>query len=94
MQLVLSRYFNNYFKGRNFRGKKLSRFRGFQSNPRKFIPAKFFKRRHPRKFLPAKFSKKFVICEYSEKKYAFVVMISNYCGIRKISKIKNSRKKE
>ena len=57
----------DYFKGRNFHGKKLSRFRGFYPNPRKFLPAKVFKRRHPRKFLPAKFSKKVVICEYSEK---------------------------
>ena len=55
--------------------------------------AKFFKRRHPRKFLPAKFSKKSRHLRIFWKKYAFVVMISNYCGIRKISKIKNSRKK-
>ena len=52
---------NDYFKGRNFRGFAVfSQIRNF-----KFIPAKFFKRRHPRKFLPAKFSKKVVICEYS-----------------------------
>ena len=30
-----------YFKGRNFRGKKLSRFRGFLPFSRKFLPRNF-----------------------------------------------------
>ena len=46
-----------YFKVRNFRGKKLSRFRGFLAFSRKFFPAKFFKMSQPRKFFPAKFFK-------------------------------------
>ena len=48
---------SNYFKVRNFRGKKLSRFRGFLAFSRKFFPAKFFKMSQPRKFFPAKFFK-------------------------------------
>ena len=31
-----------YFRGRNFRGQKLSRFRGFWPFPRKFMYANFF----------------------------------------------------
>ena len=45
-------------------------------------------------FFPQNFLKKSSSANILKKKYAFAVMISNYCGIRKISKIKNSRKKE
>ena len=40
------------FAGRNFRGKKLSRFRGFLPFSRKFLPAKYSKMGRPRKFFP------------------------------------------
>ena len=78
-----------YFKGRNFRG-----FAVFSQIRKSLFPRNFSKDVIRESFFPRNFLKKVVICEYSEKKYAFVVMISNYCGIRKISKIKNSRKKE
>ena len=45
-------------------------------------------------FFPRNFLKKSSSANILKKKYAFVVMISNYCDIRKISKNKNSIKKE
>ena len=45
-----------YFKGRKFRGQKLSRFREFFGRSRKFIPAKSQFSGRSRKFKPAKFS--------------------------------------
>ena len=82
------------FAGRNFCG-----FAVFSQIRESLFPPNFSKdvireSFFPQNFLRAKFSKKIVIYEYSEKNTLFVVMISNYCGIRKISKIKNSRKKE
>ena len=52
----------SYFKGRNFRGQKLSRFRVFWPYPRKFMSAKLSNNNHPRKFMSAKIFGKF-ICE-------------------------------
>ena len=43
-----------YFKGRNFRGQKLSRFRVFWPFPRKFMSAKFPNNDYPQKFMSAK----------------------------------------
>ena len=50
----------DYFKGRNFRGQKLSRFRVFWPFPRKFMSAKLLENDHPRKFMSAKIFGKFI----------------------------------
>ena len=55
-------YFIYIYKNYVLRGKKLSWFLGFYPNPRKFIPAKFFKRRDPRTTREI-----FLKSEYSEK---------------------------
>ena len=64
----------SYFKGRNFRGQKISRFRVFWPFLRKFMSAKFLDNGHPRKFMSAKIFGKF-ICEI------LCPEISNYMNI-------------
>ena len=68
------------FAGRNFRG-----FAVFSQIRESLFPRNFSKDVIRESFFPRNFLK--------NSSY-FVVMMSNYCGIRKISKIKNSRKKE
>ena len=48
--------------------------------------AKVYSREIFQKTSSVKVSKKVIICKYSEKNSPYVVIISNYCGIRKISK--------
>ena len=50
-------YETRYFKGRNFRGQKISRFCGFLPFSRKLKSAKFFRIGFVRKLIPAKWKK-------------------------------------
>ena len=57
----------DYFKGRKFRGQKISRFCGFCLCPRKFMSAMFFKIGHPQKSMSPKMLKFRGLTEPREK---------------------------
>ena len=78
---------NRYFKGRNFRG-----FAVFSQIRKSFFPQNFSKDVIRESFFPRNFLKKSSSANIL-KKNTLYFMISNYCGIRKSSKIRTQERK-